>query len=267
MLRNAFFKSLRDQTRPLVMWVMGVAFYVALLMSVYPSIRRSAGALQGYINNLPSAVRAGFLGPGGDFSSPVGFVNVELLSWLAPIVFIAFAVSIAARALAGEEENGTLSLLLAHTVGRRRLVLHKYAAMIVAVAVLGLAFWLALLVATTIAGTPVGAGKLAEALLRLTLLGLAIGSVTFAVGGASGRRQAGTAAGAGVGVAMFLLNTLAAMNTTIRPFRYLSLFHYSGGASPLGQGFDAVDVAVLLGTSVALLVATAVLFERRDVRV
>jgi len=267
MLRNAFFKSLRDQMRPLVMWAVGVVFYVAMLISIYPSIRHSAGALQGYINNLPSAVRAAFLGPGGDFSSPVGYVNVELLSWLGPIVFIAFAVSIAARALAGEEENGTLSLLLAHTVGRRRLVLQKYAAMIVPVAVLGLAFWLALLVATTIAGTPVGAGELAQALLRLTLLGLAIGSVTFAVGGASGRRQAGIAAGAGVGVAMFLLNTLAAMNTTIRPFRYLSLFHYSGGASPLGQGFDAVDVAVLLGMSVALLVATAVLFERRDVRV
>ena len=267
MLRNAFFKSLRDQTRPLVMWVIGVAFYVAMLISIYPSIRHSAGQLQGYINSLPSAVRAAFLGPGADFSSPVGYVNVELLSWLAPIVFIAFAVSIAARALAGEEENGTLSLLLAHTVGRRRLVLQKYAAMLVAVTILGCAFWLALVVATAIAGTPVGAGKLALALLRLTLLGLAIGSVTFAVGGATGRRQPGIAAGAGAGLAMYLLNTLAGMNATIRPFRYLSLFHYSGGASPLGQGFDAVSVAVLLGTSAVLLVATLVLFERRDVRV
>ncbi len=267
MLRNAFFKSLRDQARPLIMWALGVAFYVALLLSIYPSIRHSAGQLQGYIGSLPAAVRAAFLGPGGDFSSPVGFVNVELLSWLAPVVFIAFAVSIAARALAGEEENGTLSLLLTHTVGRRRLVLQKYAAMVVIVAALGVVFWLALLVATAIAGTPVGAGALAEALLRLTLLGLAVGSVTFAVGGASGGRQAGIAAGAGVGVAMYLLNTLAQMNTTIRPFRYLSLFHYSGGASPLGQGLDIVGVAVLLATSAALLAATLVLFERRDVRV
>ena len=92
MLRNAFFKSLRDQARPLIMWVIGVAFYVALLISIYPSIRHSAASLQGYIDSLPPAVRAAFLGSGGDFSSPVGYVNVELLSWLAPIVFIAFAV-------------------------------------------------------------------------------------------------------------------------------------------------------------------------------
>ena len=53
MLSNAFSKSLRDQTRPLLLWVIGVAFYVALLMSIYPSIRHSAGSLQGYINSLP----------------------------------------------------------------------------------------------------------------------------------------------------------------------------------------------------------------------
>lgn len=266
MLSNAFFKSLRDQARPLIMWVIGVAFYVALLISIYPSIRHSAASLQGYIDSLPATIRAAFLGSGGDFSSPVGYVNVELLSWLAPIVFIAFAVSIAARALAGEEESGTLSLLLTQTVDRRRLVLQKYAAMTVTVAILGVAFWLALFLATRVAGTPVSAGELADAMLRLTLLGLAVGSVTYAVSGATGRRQTGIAAGAGVGLAMYLLNTLSQMNASVRPFRYLSLFHYSGGASPLGQGFDAVGVAVLVATSAALLVVTAVSFERRDVR-
>ncbi len=267
MLRDAFFKGLRDQLRPLIMWAAGVAFYVALLMSIYPSIRHSAGALQGYINNLPAAVRAAFLGPGGDFSSPVGYVNVELLSWLGPIVFIAFAVSIAARALAGEEESGTLSLLLAHTVGRRRLALQKYGAMTVVVVVLGVAFWLSLFVATRIAGTPVGAGALAAAFVRLTLLGLAVGSVTYAVGAATGKRQASVAAGAGVGLVMYLLNTIAGMNETIKPLRYLSLFHYSGGASPLGQSLSAVSLVVLLGTSAILLLASLVLFERRDVHV
>ena len=236
-------------------------------MSVYPSVRRSAGQLQGYVDNLPATVRAAFLGRGADFASPVGYVNVELLSWLGPIVLIAFAVAVAARSLAGEEEDGTLSLVLAHPVGRRQLVLQKYAAMVVSVAVLGLAFWLSLLIATRIAGTPVSAGELAQALLRLTLLGLAVGSVTFAVGGATGRRQTGIAAGAGLGVAMYLLNTLAGMNDGIRPFRFLSLFHYSGGAAPLGQSIGAVDLVVLLGTSAALLAATLVLFERRDVRV
>jgi beta-exotoxin I transport system permease protein len=266
MLRDPFFKGLRDQTRPLLMWIAGVAFYVALLMAIYPSIRKSASSLQGYVQSLPAAVKAAFLGS-GDFSSPVGYVNTELLSWLAPIVLIAFAIAVGARSLAGEEESGTLSLLLANTVGRRRLVLQKYAAMLVVVGVLGAAFWLSLVIATRIAGTPVGVGTLASAFVRLTLLGLAIGSVTFAVGAATGRRQVGIAAGAGLGVLMYLLNTLAVMNETIRSFRYVSLFHYAGGASPLGKGLDAGGVLVPLVTAAVLLVAAVALFERRDVRV
>jgi beta-exotoxin I transport system permease protein len=267
MLANAFLKGLRDQARPLVTWVVGVAFYVALLMSIYPSIRHSAKSLQGYIDSLPEAIRVAFLGQGGDFSTPVGYVNTELLSWLAPIALIAFGVSVAARSLAGEEEAGTLSLLLTLTVGRRRLVLQKYAAMLVAVALLGAGFWLSLFLATRIAGTSVGAGALAAAMLRLTLLGLAVGSVTYAVGAATGRRQTAIAAGAGVGVAMYLLNTLTLLNATLKPLRYLSLFHYSGGASPLGRGSDPAGVAVLLAASVVLLAVAAALFERRDVRV
>ncbi len=266
MLRDPFLKGLRDQLRPLVMWSAGVAFYVALLISIYPSIRKSAGAIQEYVKNMPEGIKAAFMGS-SDFSTPVGYVNVELLSWLAPIVLIAFAVAVAARSLAGEEESGTLGLVLSHTVGRRRLVLQKYAALVVMVVALGAVFWLSLTVATAIAGTPVGAADLAQAFLSLTLLGLAIGSVTYAVSGATGRRQVGIAAGAGVGVAMYLLNTLAVMNESIRPFRYLSLFHYSGGASPLGKPLDAPGLLVLLATSAVMLVATLVLFERRDVRV
>jgi ABC-2 type transport system permease protein len=267
MLRNAFAKGLRDQARPLAMWTVAVAFYVAFLMSIYPSIRHAAGSLQGYINSLPNALRVAFIGPGGDFSSPVGYVNTELLSWLGPIVFIAFAVAIAARALAGEEEEGTLSLILSCGVGRRRLALQKYVALLIAVALLGAAFWLALLIATRAIGTPVGVGELAQAMLRLTLLGIAIGSASYAAGAASGRRQTAIAAGAGLGVAMYLLNTLAQLNATARPLRFLSLFYYSGSPAPLGRALDPLDTVVLAGFAAALLAVTLVLFERRDVRV
>ncbi len=267
MLRNAFTKGLRDQARPLLMWAIGAAFYVALLMAIYPSIRKSAGAIQEYVNNMPAAVKAAFLGS-GDFSPQPATSTRSCSRGSRRSCSSPSPIAVAGRSLAGEEESGTLSLLLANAVGRRRLVLQKYAAMLVVVAVLGAAFGLSLVIATRIAGTPVGADKLAEAFVRLTLLGLAIGSVTFAVGGATGRRQTGIAAGAAVGVAMYLLNTLSVMNETIRPLRYVSLFHYAGGASPLGRGLDAPRACwCSLATSAALLAATLWLFERRDVRV
>lgn len=267
MLHDSFLKTLRDQARNLLTWSVGVVAYVAMLMAVYPSISKSAGRLQGYIDNLPAALRAAFLGPSGDFTSPTGYINTELLSWLAPIVFIAFAIGVAGRALAGEEEDGTLSLLLAYPVSRRRLVLQKFAALTALVSAIGAAFWASLAIATAIVGTPVGAGSIFEAVLLFTLLALAIGSVTLATGAATGSRSAGTAVGAGVAVAMYLLNTLAQINAAAHPYRVLSLFYYSGGTTPLGRGLAGVDVTVLVCTTLALLAATVLLFERRDVRV
>ena len=114
---------------------------------------RASGAapssLQGYIDSLPAAVRAAFLGPGGDFSTPVGYVNTELLSWLAPIVLHRLRRSRSPPARWPARRRAARSASCSrNTVGRRRLVLQKYAAMLVVVGVLGAAFWLSLVIAT-----------------------------------------------------------------------------------------------------------------------
>jgi hypothetical protein len=66
---------------------------------------------------------------------------------------------------------------------------------------------------------------------------------------------------------MYLLNTLAVMNRTIGPLRYASLFHWAGGASPLGKPLEASGVLVMAATCVVMLAAALALFERRDVHV
>ena len=211
-------------------------------------------------------MRAAFLGPGGDFTSPTGYINTELLSWLAPIVFIAFAIGVAGRALAGEEEDGTLSLLLAYPVRAavwRCRSSRRWPCWSPRSAWRSGRHWRSPRPSWARRSAP----PIFEAVLLFTLLALAIGSVTLATGAATGRRSAGAAVGAGVAVAMYLLNTLAQISGAMHPYRVLSLFYYSGGTTPLGRGLGAIDVAVLVGTTLVLLALTLVLFERRDIRV
>ena len=165
MLRDPFFKGLRDQLRPLAMWVAGVAFYVALLISIYPSIReerrRHPGVRPEHAGGgaAPPSWAQRLLHPGR-----LRQRGTALLAGADRAHRVRRRRG--ARSLAGEEENGTLGLVLTHTVGRRRLVLQKYAAMLVVAVTLGAVFWLSLTVATAIAGTPVGAGDLARPSLR-----------------------------------------------------------------------------------------------------
>ena len=153
-----------------------------------PSTRasgRAPGRSRSTSTDMPEAIKAAFMARATS-RRPSGYVNVELLSWLAPIVLIGFAVAVAARSLAGEEESGTLGRCSRTPWGGGGSSLQKYAAMVVVVVALGAVFWLSLGVATAIAGTPVGAGDLAQAFVGSTLLGLAIGSVTYAVSAATG---------------------------------------------------------------------------------
>ena len=117
MISSIFAKGIRDQRRSLLAWVVGIAAYVALLCAVYPAVQKSAGSLNQYLQNLPSAFRNAFLGGSVDFSSPAGFIDTELFSFMGPILILVFAVGFGARAVAGEEEAGTLDMVLAYPVG------------------------------------------------------------------------------------------------------------------------------------------------------
>lgn len=266
MLRDAFFKSLRDQWRSLMWWSLGVIAYVALLVPIYSSIRKSADELNQYVQNFPDVLREAFIGPGTDFASPAGYLNTELFSWLVPVVFVAFGVAAGARAVAGEEEAGTLNLLLAYPLTRRRLLLQKVAAAVVGILGVGAALYASLQVGVLIMDMDVSAAVLLGGVALGVMVGLAVGGIALAVASATGRRSAGIAVGAAVGLGTYLLNTLAQISDTVQPYEVLSFFHYYGGAAPLTTGVTWQAVAVLLGTALVSLAIALVLFERRDLR-
>ena len=57
---------------------------------------------------------------------------------MAPLVLFIFAIGAGSGAVAGEEETGTLDLLLAHPLRRRDYVVQRFLALAVLVAALGI---------------------------------------------------------------------------------------------------------------------------------
>ena len=120
-----FAKTIRDHRRALTGWSLGMAALVLLYSSFYPSIKGNA-ALNQYFDSLPEAVRnmVGCV----DFSSPTCYIQSEIFSIMGPLLLMILAIGAGARAIAGEEEAGTLDLLLANPIARRRVVLEKFGA-------------------------------------------------------------------------------------------------------------------------------------------
>jgi beta-exotoxin I transport system permease protein len=128
MLGTVFTKTLRDQRRALVWWALGLVGTVVLYTSFWPSVRDNAAQFNRYLENLPDFMK-NLLGE-IDYTTPEGYLQSELFAFLAPILLIVYAVGAGARAIAGEEEAGSLDLLLSVPIRRRRVLLDKFGAMV-----------------------------------------------------------------------------------------------------------------------------------------
>ena len=152
MLRNVALKSLRDIRRGFLWWSLGLIGFVALIVSVYPTVH-SNPSLNKLAQDYPEALQA-FIAFGGavDYSSAAGYLGIELFSLMVPLLLLVAAIGTGAGTIAGEEERGTLELLLANPVSRTKVVLEKTVALVLEVAGLGLVLWLALWVGALVDG-------------------------------------------------------------------------------------------------------------------
>ncbi|MGH2697512.1 MAG: ABC transporter permease, partial [Actinomycetota bacterium] len=181
MLRNVFLKTLRDRRRSLFWWAVGLVGMTFITVGFWPTIEESGEELNRLAENLPPALR-NLAGGELDLTSPEGYLSGRVFSFLAPILFLNFAIGFGARTVAGEEQKGTLEVVLARPIPRWRVVAEKFGALTAATFLLGAVLWGALAVGAVPVGLDIGAGPLAAATFMVVLLGLAFGALALLVG-------------------------------------------------------------------------------------
>jgi ABC-2 type transport system permease protein len=262
MLGTVFAKALRDQRTALAWWAGGFVVTVLMYASFFPSVRQNAEQLTQYLENLPDVIR-NLIG-GLDFTTPEGYLQSELFSFIAPILMLVYAIGVGARAVAGEEEAGTLDLLLSTPVPRRRVLLDKFGAMMVATFGLTVVMWLSVLVLGPPFDLRPGFEGFTAMSLNTFLLGLAFGSLALAIGASTGRKALAIGAPSGIAVATFIVNALAPSVDWLEPFRVVSPFYYYSSGDPILSGLDPAHASVLAAISAVSLGYASWAFERRD---
>ena len=265
MLRNVFTKTLRDQRKSLMFWGTGVAVLALLTVLFYPSIR-DAEELNELFSDSDALARV-FAGGVTDITSPEGFLNSQLYALLVPILFLVFAIGQGSGAIAGEEERGTLDILLSYPTTRLRVLTQKFAAMVVAISVLAFVLWLSVVVGAAIVSMELSLLRSVEVTLSGMLLGVVFGALALMLGSAIGKRGLSVGVTGAFAVTAYFIYALAPLVEGLEPAEKLSPFYYYIGADPLTNGLDPVHVAVLIAVSAILLAVAMVTFERRDLAV
>jgi len=258
-------EALRERRRSLLWWVLGLAALIALNVAFYPSVRDDE-ALSDYAKDLPDSVRALFAGGELDLTSPAGYLNSQIFALMAPLILLIFTIGAGAGAVAGEEERGTLDLLLSHPVRRRDYVVQRFLALAALVAALAIVLLATVALGSWVVDLEIGFGKLLAASVSVGLLALLFGAIALAVGAVRPGRSRAIAVAAGLALAAWIFDGLAQAVDALEPWRPLAPYYHALGQNPLREGAPWAGWAILATATAVLVALSAVGLERRDTR-
>jgi ABC-2 type transport system permease protein len=254
-------KTLRDRRRSTIAWSIGLGAVVFVLCAYWPSVRDSE-ELQSFARDLPEGLKA-LIGD-ADYGSPAGFLSAELFSFLVPALLLVVAIGMGARAVAREEETGTVDLLLSLPITRRRVLVEKVAGGLIVLVVLGVVLFVSLWAGSSAFDMDIAVGRLAQISLASVALVLPFGALALAVSCATGHRGPAAGAASAAAVAAYLLHALAPVVDSLSGWDDLSPFAWYEGDTVLSTGVDAGNIALLFGSAALLVVIAAAALERRD---
>ncbi len=236
--------------------------YTALLIG--PMFNGLSDVLRDFSEAIPEALLA-MIG-GVNMGTAEGWYQTEVFSITMPAALIVVTAMMGSRALAGEEEDNTMDLLLANPIRRSKVVLEKAVALAVIGLGLGVATFIGTMAGSLLAGLGMSWTNVAAASFLGALLGIFFGYVALGVSAGTGKRRVAVMSAAGAAFVAYFANAFLPVSASLSGWARLSPFYYYLGNDPLVEGLNWGDTAVLVGLCLVAVGVAVPLFERRDVK-
>ncbi|MBL1079882.1 ABC transporter permease subunit [Nocardia sp. 2] len=256
---SIFTQTLKEQRRGLIGWSVGLAVVPLMYLPSYQSLKEQ-GSLNIKQNDMYTAMGM------SDFGSAAGYLHSTIFAMMGLLLMVIFAVTMGGRT-AAQEDSGTLDLLLAQPISRSALLWQRFAALAVQIGIVTTVLGLSVIAGARAGKIEVPAGNIVAATAGLGLLGLAVGALTLLVGAVTGKRALTLGFAALLVVGGYLANSLGALIDGATWLRKLSPFHYAIGDSPLMNGWNAGNLAVLAVLAAAAAGLALTVFNRRELAV
>ncbi len=259
MFRSILSKSLRDYRVPMLAWGFGLLVFMATFVAM-----ATPAEVMAYISLVKIL---SFWGDPYAINTPEGYITFRWMETGWPILLSIWPILAGARLVRGEEERGTMDVLLATSQARTRLLLEKVGALFLALLVIAVLFALGVVAGeAALGGGHVDVVRALLAGLNLVLLAFFFGMVALLLSQLTTGRRAAAGWTSGLLILFVFLN-MAGRELNGAWVQYLSPVYYYNLNRPLLAGFPDQPLASLvpLGLAVLCLVGSALLFARRDI--
>lgn len=257
-----FRRSLRDSRRGIIGWGVGLAVLAIWLHAFYPALE---DVLEAFGRMLEIPLVKGLVGNVEDFATLQGWIGLKMLNML-PLITAFYVVLAALGMVSGEEERGTLDILLSTPAPRWMVVFEKYAALTVALLIINGLFMAGLAAGSLLLGDIglrvdqiiAGAVNMVPVTLFMAALTLLLTTIQPI------RRHAGTLAAAII-IASYFMTTLSDLAGENFAFlKQLSFFNYYQGETVLSTGLIWGNMLVLVAGAAVMLLLSIFFFQHRD---
>jgi len=264
-LRNLFTKTLRDLRGQILGWGIGAGLIGVMVIFLYPSFKDQTAALTEMVKGYPPALMA-FFGDFTQMSTYLGWLNIEFYSYGPPILAI-FAVVVCTGLIGGEEEKGTLDLLLSHPIRRWRVVTGKFAAFAVATVLIMVVIAIFFVGSSAMIGETSQLGRITLATLNIVPITLAGGALALMASVLFHSRRLANMVALVVIIGSWFLESLGKVVDVLKPYRPIALFHYYDSSGALFGSINWGDVGILLALTALFFLISLFAFQRRDIAV
>ena len=190
-------------------------------------------------------------------------MTLELLGYL-PLLLAIFAIVEGSAAIALEEERRTIDLLMAQPISRWRVVVEKFAAIVIGAYGIATLTGLTLVAATRFVPVEPPGYRMVLATTNAVPPALVAGAVSLLGSCLLRRRRHAVILGATFLAASFFWNILGQTVELIRPWRKLSVFHAYSENPPLTGAMITPHTTWLIAATLLLVAAAVFAYRRKD---
>ena len=256
-------RVLVEHKRGIFGWTLGIVALVAIQLGVYPTIRSSASDWSALTDEFPDAIKEIFRLQ--DYASERGYLSAELLSFTVPFIVMGFGCTWGARVATEEEDMGTADIVMSLPLSRREYIVSRIAAAVSSVVGLMIAFSISVLIGTRLLGFSIPIGQYLSASFSLFSIGILLMAVAVCVGAITGKRTMALGLSMALAVALFVLYSLAPLVSFLDSTVSFNPMQWTIGSQPLFNGTSIGYSLAVFATTLPLLIASVVFFERRDI--
>lgn len=259
---NLLKHELLSRWSAIIGWGIGLALFGAMYLGTYPQVSEQMAALA----DIPL-----YRAMGIDMYSFEGYI-ASLLVGYVPLILGIYVIIASTATLAGEEEGGTLELIMAMPLGRWQIVSMKAIA-------LAVALFLILVIAAAGNALVLGVVKatvevdLVPRQLFVSILGtwpftIAFFMIGLFLGAYLPNRRSAALVTTVIFVASYFGKNLAGLAPSLEFIKPLSLFSYfDTSTTTFSDGIKAKDVSILLAVAAIFFLLALLSFHRRNVTV